>query len=182
MHCLAVPLSFFRSIYESVKRWTHTCEESFLKVPTGLAWLTKPLYFGLLYGHSLINVYVAPDPRMSRENFIPLLFWVCQWKLLQVMGWKRVDKVLVSLVLDTPGLDVNVSHPVNHTNAAFFAVKYGSPSTLKYLITKRINMKQRDVFHRTCLYNALEYPDPKNVGSCSQKCNRHGNVYIHSII
>ena len=134
----------------------------FLAAPTSLTWLIKPLYHGLLNGNNSINVFIAPDSRMPRENFMPILYWVCQWKFLQAQfGWKHVDKRLVALVLDTPCINVNATQKINHTNAAFFAVKYGCPSTLKYLIAKRIHMKQLDMFGRTCLYNALEYPSPK---------------------
>jgi len=129
----------------------------FLAAPPSLAWLIEPLYYGILKGHPFINTFIAQDPRL------PILFWVCRWKLLKVKyGWKHVDKRLVALVLDTPGIQVNIKLPLTHINAAFLAVKYACPSTLKYLIAKRIHMKQREKGSRfTCLFNALEYPSPK---------------------
>lgn len=65
----------------------------------------------------------------------------------------------MSMVLATPGVDVKAVLE-NKCNAAFFAVKYGSPKTLDLLIEAGINIQQRDCFGQTVLYNALEYPNP----------------------
>jgi ankyrin repeat protein len=64
------------------------------------------------------------------------------------------------MVLATPGVNVNAVME-NKCNAAFFAVKSGTPKTLDLLIEAGINMQQRDCYGRTVLYNALEYPNPE---------------------
>jgi hypothetical protein len=77
-----------------------------------------------------------------------ILVYVCQWKYLNTaFGWQGRDEI-VSLVLATPGVDVSAVLE-NNCNAAFFAVKYGSPKTLDLLIKAGINMQQRDCFGRT---------------------------------
>jgi hypothetical protein len=123
------------------------------------AWLVVPLFKGLLDGHASINARIRmlappqPDPP-------PILVHVSQWKFLsRYFGWQGRDEI-VSMVLATPGVDVNATL-TNNVNAAFFAVKYGSPETLDLLIEAGINMQQRDCFGRTVLYNALEYPNPE---------------------
>jgi hypothetical protein len=122
------------------------------------AWLIEPLIKGLLEGHSSINVRLRLAP--SQPDPPTILVHVSQWKLLnRAFGWQGRDEI-VSMVLATPGVDVSAVLE-NKCNAAFFAVKYGSPKTLDLLIEAGINMQQRDHFGRTVLYNALEYPNPE---------------------
>jgi hypothetical protein len=129
-----------------------------LAVTEHTAWLTVPLIKGLLEGHSSINVPLKPNPMPPDPPAI--LTYVSQWKFLSYCyGWHGRDEI-VSMVLATPGVDVNATLE-NNCNAAFFAVKYGSPKTLDLLIEAGINMQQRDCFGRTVLYNALEYPNPE---------------------
>jgi hypothetical protein len=122
------------------------------------AWLGAPLIKGLLECHSSINVRLKQVP--SQSDPYTLLVYVSEWKLLNVAcGWQGGNEI-VSMVLATPGLDVSTIL-ANKCNAAFFAVKYGTPETLDLLIEAGINMQQRDCFGRTVLYNALEYPNPE---------------------
>ena len=124
-------------------------------------WLVEALIAGLSQGHARINATVGP-PDFGEAGTFPLLFWVCKWKLLERMvGWQGREDI-VSLVLTTPGIDVNVCIS-NKTNALFFATKYGSAETIQLLKKAGINMKQRDQFNRTALYNLLEYPDPRSL-------------------
>jgi hypothetical protein len=105
-------------------------------------------------GHAHLDIQIP----VSEFGDVSLLIWICQWKLLQRMcEWKGGDE-LVSMVL-AAGVKVNAVMP-NKCNAAFFAVKYGSPTTLDLLIKAGINIHQLDKFGRTCLWNALERPSP----------------------
>lgn len=117
-------------------------------------WLVVPLLQGLMKGHAHLDNQIP----VSEFGDVSLLIWICQWKLLQRMcEWKGGDE-LVSMVL-AAGVKVNAVMP-NKCNAAFFAVKYGSPTTLDLLIKAGINIHQLDKFGRTCLWNALERPSP----------------------
>lgn len=121
-----------------------------------MKFLVDPLTEGLLKGGRFINVSVSG---VGKNDVFPLLMWVCQWKLLKkAFGWSGEDEI-VSMVL-AAGADVSATLR-NGCNAAFFAVKYGSPRTLQLLIDAGINMEQKDKFNRTCLYNALERPSPE---------------------
>jgi ankyrin repeat protein len=71
--------------------------------------------------------------------------------------WKGGDE-LVSMML-AARVDVNAVTP-SQCNAAFFAGKYGSPTTLDLLIKAGINIHQVDKMGRTCLWNAIERPSP----------------------
>jgi hypothetical protein len=91
-----------------------------------------------------------------------ILVYVSQWKYLNLnraFGWQGRDEI-VSMVLATPGVNVNAVME-NKCNAAFFAVKYGTPKTLDLFIEAGNNMQQRDCFGRTVLNTALEYPNPE---------------------
>jgi hypothetical protein len=69
-----------------------------------------------------------------------LLMYVSQWKFLShAFGWLGGDEI-VSMVLATPGVNVNAVME-NKCNAAFFAVKYGTHKTLDLLIEAGINMQ-----------------------------------------
>ena len=118
-------------------------------------WLVVPLMQGLMQGHPYLDIRL----QVSGYEPTPVLMWVCQWKLLQpACGWKGGDE-FVSMVL-AAGVDINAVMP-NKCNATFFAVKYGSPTTVDLLIKAGINIQQLDIFGRTCLWNALEYPSPE---------------------
>jgi RING-type zinc-finger/MYND finger len=125
-----------------------------------MKWLVIPLIDGLIHGHDRINgnatcPYIGPSGATW-----PILFWLCQWKLLErQFGWQGGD-TMVAIVLSTPGINVNQVIE-NKTNAGFFAVKYGSVQTLRILAIKGINMQHRDFRNRTLLYNALELPNPE---------------------
>jgi hypothetical protein len=129
-----------------------------LAVTERTAWLVVPLIKGLLECHSSINVRLKPHP--SPPDPPAILAFVSQWKLLnRGCGWKGRDEI-VSMVLATPGVNVN-DVLENKCNAAFFVVKYGTPETLDLLIEAGINMQQCDCLGRTVLYNTLEYPNPE---------------------
>ena len=92
---------------------------------------------------------------------LPILHWVCQWKLLQVncqncyiSGDELVDMVLKA------GASVN-EIAANATNAMFFAVKYANMMAIDALLQAGINLQQPDKFGRTSMYNALEHPRPQ---------------------
>jgi hypothetical protein len=122
------------------------------------AWFIAALIKGLLECHSSINIRIGSTP--SQPDPPTILVYVSQWKYLnRAFGWQGRDEI-VSMVLATPGVNVNAVME-NNCNAAFFAVKYGTPKTLDLLIKAGINMQQRDCFGRTVLYNALEYPNPE---------------------
>jgi hypothetical protein len=122
------------------------------------AWLVAPLIKGLLDCHSSINVRMKQAP--SQSDPYTILVYVSEWKSINVAcGWQGRNEI-VSMVLATPGVDVSAILE-NKCNAAFFAVKYGTPNTLDLLIDAGINIQQRDHFGRTVLYNALEYPHPE---------------------
>ena len=87
-----------------------------------------------------------------------VLILVCQWKLLRKTFGFQGDDDLVEIVLK---LGANVNDRLgNGTNALFFAVKYGTIRTVDLLLNAGINIRAVDQFGRTCLYNALEHPQP----------------------
>jgi hypothetical protein len=112
-------------------------EDTFLR----LGWLIMPLIDGLTHGNDRINAN-ATCPHIGPNGAKwPILFWVCQWRLLMVkLGWYGGD-VMVAMVLATPGINVNQIID-NKTNAGFFAVKYGAPGTLQMLIDSGLDMQQ----------------------------------------
>lgn len=120
-------------------------------------WLLEPLYEGLLNGGDAINVAVSP-PSGAAAKAMPLLAWLCQHNSLQkLFGFKGQDD-LVSLAL-AAGADPN--HILeNGSTPIFFAVKYGSLETVQLLIQNGASVDARDRKKRSCLWNALERPDP----------------------
>jgi hypothetical protein len=122
------------------------------------AWLVSRLIKGLLQCHSSINLRIIMNP-LKPDNPTILVF-VSQPKFLnRNFGWQGGNEI-VSMVLATPGVDVNAVVEKKF-NAAFFAVIYGTPKILDLLIEAGINMQHRDYLGRTVLCTALDYPNPE---------------------
>lgn len=119
-----------------------------------LEWLSCFLFHAFLTGN--VNQSVLP-PGMN-ESY-PLIILLSQWKQLHyAYGFLGADDfVEISVKL---GADVNVRLPSNRVNSLFFAVKYASIHSVNLLIDAGIDVHARGIFGRTCLWNALEYPNP----------------------
>jgi len=125
--------------------------------PAGRAptWLCGPLYEGLLKGGDLLNIAVSP-PRGAQG--MPILTWLCQWMTLkELFHWKGADD-MVSLVL-AAGADPNIRMK-NGSTPLFFAVKYGCLNTVELLVESGADLTMKDRKGRSCLWNALERPQP----------------------
>ena len=127
-------------------------------------WLWRPLFHGLLLGGDELDKTVCPP---SGAQPMSVLTWLVQWKSLQkVFSWKGSDE-LVELAL-AAGASPNV--PVrNGSTAIFFAVKYGSHRTVDLLIKHGADLRVRDRKGRSCIWNALERPQPKIISSLLEK-------------
>ena len=112
---------------------------------------------GLRFGVSVINDPVPLTAQLSNSP-MPLLLWVTQYRFLNNKLGCRLSHAVVDLVCRA-GADIHHRLP-NGTNALFFAVKYATLETVDYFLQKGVDVNQRDQFGRTCLYNALEHPDP----------------------
>jgi len=119
------------------------------------SWLCGPLFEGLLKGDDMLNIAVSP-PRGSQG--MPILAWLCQWMTLkELFHWKGADDI-VSLAL-AAGADPNIRMK-NGSTPLFFAVKYGCLNTVKLLVGSGADLTMKDRKGRSCLWNALERPQP----------------------
>ena len=121
-------------------------------------WLWKPLFDGLMSGGEALDVVVVPPSASSGAQPMPILTWLCQWKSLQkIFAWKG-DNDLVSMAL-AAGANPNIAMS-NGSTPLFFAVKYGSLETVKLLVKYGADVAIKDKRKRSCLWNAIERPDP----------------------
>jgi hypothetical protein len=103
-----------------------------------LKWLLEPLIKGLLEGGDAINVRLHG----RLDTNLPLLHLVCSWNfLLHFFDWQGKDD-MVSMVLATPGVDVNACNDEGH-DAAYPAVQFGSTRTLELLSEGGIDINHR---------------------------------------
>jgi len=122
--------------------------------PTDLADFFQFLATALMEGPPLIN-----QPIQDPDTMMPLLHWVSHYKFFNArMGCNFTDDI-VCLVLKA-GADPNGIRPDNQTSALFFAVKYASLKAVDMLLEAGANIHHHDNFGRTCLINALQYPNP----------------------
>jgi len=116
----------------------------------------QPLIQGLINGGRYINYQF----QYAQGEAWSLLSIACQWKNFFIQfGWKGRNEV-VSMILATPGINVNARMP-NQTTAAHLAVKYGDAETLKILIEAGIDLALTDKNGHSVLHNAIEYPRPE---------------------
>jgi hypothetical protein len=121
-------------------------------------WLWRPVFEGLLEGGDALN-FVAVPPNGAPP--MPILTWLCQWKSLKELFCWKGDWDMVSMVL-AGGADPNKAI-ANGSTPIFFAVKYGCSKTVKLLVKYGADLKAKDMKGRSCLWNALERPDPKMI-------------------
>lgn len=122
-------------------------------------WLWKPLFDGLMNGGESLDVMVVPPAASSGAQPMPILAWLCQWRSLQkVFSWKGGND-LVSMVL-AAGANPNIAMR-NGSTPLFFAVKYGSLETVELLVKYGADLTIKDNKKRSCLWNAIERPDPE---------------------
>ncbi|KAI2492231.1 hypothetical protein MHU86_22325 [Fragilaria crotonensis] len=122
-------------------------------------WLWKPLFDGLMNGGESLDVMIVPPAASSGAQPMPILAWLCQWRSLQkVFSWKGGND-LVSMAL-AAGANPNVAMR-NGSTPLFFAVKYGSLETVELLVKYGADLTIKDNKKRSCLWNAIERPDPE---------------------
>lgn len=122
-----------------------------------LANFFEALAQGLEAGPPQIDQSVQLIRQWSQK--MPLLHWVCQFRFLNCKLGCNLTEDVVKLVLRA-GANPNATLPSNQTSAIFFAVKYANVKSVDMLLQAGANIQQKDVFGRSCLYNALEYPNP----------------------
>lgn len=122
-------------------------------------WLWIPLFDGLMAGGEALDVMVVPPSASSGAQPMPILTWLCQWRSLQkIFAWKG-DNDFVSMAL-AAGANPNVAMS-NGSTPLFFAVKYGSLETVELLVRYGADVTIKDNKKRSCLWNAIERPDPE---------------------
>ena len=121
-------------------------------------WLWRPLFEGLVKGGAALDIMVAPPSAPSGAQPMPILTWLCQWKSLQKMFCWKGGNDLVSMAL-AAGANPNIAMN-NGSTPLFFAVKYGSLETVELLVKYGASVIIKDNKKRSCLWNALERPDP----------------------
>lgn len=119
-------------------------------------WLWKPVFQGLLEGTQSLDNYITP-PGGSQP--MPILTWLCQWKTLQALFYWKGNHDMVSMMLGA-GADPNLRLK-NGATPIFFAVKYGCIETVKLLVEYGADLTIKDRKGRSCLWNALERPQPE---------------------
>ena len=122
-------------------------------------WLWRPLFEGLMKGGALLDVMVGPP---SGAQLMPILAWLCQWRSLQKLWCWKGDNDVVSMVL-AAGANPNVVMNNGICTSLFFAVKNSSLETIKLLVKYGADLTIKDNKGRSCLWNALERPDPEIV-------------------
>lgn len=121
-------------------------------------WLWRPLFEGLVKGGTALDIMVTPPSAPSGAQPMPILTWLCQWRSLQKMFCWKGGNDLVSMTL-AAGANPNIAMS-NGSTPLFFAVKYGSLETVELLVKYGANVMIKDFKKRSCLWNALERPDP----------------------
>ena len=132
-----------------------------------MLWLTLPLLTGLIKGGSEMNIKVAFRGVQGEPS--PILFWLCQYKLLGTYLGYNGGYELVALALKA-GADVNMEAS-NKTTPIFFAMKYASAKCVEILLDAGANIEQKDCYGQTIWKNAVERPDIEILELLIRRCN-----------
>jgi len=122
------------------------------------SWFTVPLGKALL-GDINVRIPFPFDPRAEPN---PALYWLVQWNFMRKQFGYRGSDDMVHIALKL-GANPNIRMK-NRTTAIFFATKYSSPQCMDLLIEAGADLTAKDMYGRSCLYNALEYPNKNILG------------------
>jgi len=123
-------------------------------------WLSVPFLRGLAEGGDAINQKIS-IPYGNWHEPLPILHWLCQYKLLHAQGQYGGKDDMVGIALRV-GARVNAKL-ANNCTALFFAVKYASPKTVELLLEAGADATVRDVYGHSCWKNAIEHPSPDTI-------------------
>ncbi|KAL7541271.1 hypothetical protein ACHAXR_011139 [Thalassiosira sp. AJA248-18] len=132
-------------------------------------WLTWPLLLGLGSDDKRkINSRFPPN-RPANAEPLPLIHWLCQYKLYHATESYQGGDDMIALAIDA-GANLKLKNS-NGTTCLSFAVKYTSQFAVDLLISSGARVGNKDVFGNSIWKNTVERPDPGIIDVILRRCN-----------